>query len=76
MNAFELVFWINSLIQHDNIKAFYNSSLSLKVRDEVLREQHYECQRCKAKSLYSEAVTVHYKKYLRKYLALKRPLRG
>jgi 5-methylcytosine-specific restriction endonuclease McrA len=63
----DLVHWINSLIKHNNIKAFYNSSLWQHVRDEVLDEQHHECERCKAKGIYTEAVTVHHIKYLRKH---------
>jgi 5-methylcytosine-specific restriction endonuclease McrA len=67
VDTIELVEWINKLIHYNNIKAFYNSSLWLKVRSEVLEEQHHECQRCKAKGLYSEAVTVHHIEYLRKH---------
>lgn len=67
MGTNELVQWINYLIQHNNIKAFYNSTLWEHIREEVLNEQHHECQLCKAKGLYSEAVTVHHIKYLRKH---------
>lgn len=67
MEVMELVQWINTLIQNDNIKAFYNSALWKHVREEVLGEQHHECQVCKSKGLYSEAVTVHHIKYLRKH---------
>lgn len=67
MNISELVQWINSLIKHNNIHAFYVNGIWLKVRDEVLNEQHHECQICKAKGIYSEAVTVHHIKYLRQH---------
>lgn len=72
MDTSELVQWINKLIQHHNIKAFYNSSMWLDIRADVLDEQHHECQRCKAKGLYSKAVTVHHIKYLRKHPELAR----
>jgi len=65
MTIIELVHWITSLIKHNNIKAFYNNSLWLEVRADVLEEQHNECQRCKAKGIYSKAITVHHIKYLR-----------
>lgn len=67
MNTKELVQWIRKLIQHNNIKAFYNSVVWQHTRQEVLEEQHHECQRCKIKGLYSEAVTVHHIKYIRKH---------
>lgn len=67
MEVKELVHWINSLIQYHNIKAFYNSALWEHLRQEVLVEQHHECQLCKAKGLYSEAVTVHHIKYVRQH---------
>lgn len=67
MEIKELVQWINKLIQHNNIKAFYNCSRWQHIRKEILEEQHCECQLCKAKGLYNEAVTVHHIKYVRKY---------
>lgn len=67
MDAVEIVQWIDSLIRHNNIKAFYNSALWEHMRQEVLKEQHYECQICKAKGIYTEAVTVHHIKYLRQH---------
>lgn len=65
VNTDELVVWINKLIKYNNVKAFYNSSMWLKVRAEILDEQKDECQVCKGNGLYSEAVTVHHIKYLR-----------
>jgi len=65
MDVKELVEWINKLIHHHNIKAFYNCALWICLRLEVLKDQHSECQLCKAKGLYSEAITVHHIKYVR-----------
>ncbi|MEQ2441584.1 HNH endonuclease [Solibaculum intestinale] len=55
------------LIADDNIHAFYVSPLWLKVSAEVLKEQHYECQRCKKRGRYKRANTVHHNKPVRQY---------
>lgn len=49
MNTKELVTWINELIIEDKIYKFYKSKYFRRLRKEVLREQHFECQRCKEK---------------------------
>ena len=67
MDAEELVVWIKKLIQYHNIKAFYNCGLWENLRLEVLKDQNNECQVCKAKGLYTDAVTVHHVKYVRDY---------
>jgi 5-methylcytosine-specific restriction protein A len=67
MDIFELVQWIKGLINHNNIKAFYNSAVWQHVRQEVLKEQHNECQICKSRGMYVPAVTVHHIKYLRQH---------
>lgn len=67
MNEIELVSWITKLIRDGNIHAFYVSSIWEYRRAEVLKEQNYECQRCKARGTYSEATTVHHIKHLKKY---------
>ena len=63
----ELVVWIIQLIAEDNLHAFYICKAWLHLRDEVLQEQHHECQLCKAKGLYVPATTVHHVKPVRKY---------
>ncbi|SKA99822.1 HNH endonuclease [Caloramator quimbayensis] len=67
MTETELIKWINLLIKNNNIKAFYNSALWEHTRQEVLSEQHYECQICKDKGVYTPAVTVHHIKFLRQH---------
>jgi len=64
VNTTQLVQWINTLIRYHNIKAFYNSALWENLRQEVLEEQHYECQVCKVKS---PAEAVHHVKFLRQH---------
>ncbi|EDS77321.1 Gp54 protein [Clostridium botulinum C str. Eklund] len=66
MTTTELVNWIRKLIQHNNIKAFYNSSQWLSKRAEALERDNNECQKCKAKGLYTEANCVHHKEHVRK----------
>lgn len=44
---------------------FYSWSCWLHTRAEVLKLDHYECQRCKAKGRYSRAVLVHHVKHLK-----------
>lgn len=67
MNNTELVEWIKALIQHKNIKAFYNSMLWLNKRAEALDRDNNECQKCKARGLFSSANCVHHKKHVKKH---------
>lgn len=39
--------WINSLIKEDKLYKFYKSKEFQRLREEVLKEQHFECQNCK-----------------------------
>lgn len=66
MKTTELVHWIKSLIQHNNIKAFYNSGLWEEVRSKALERDNNECQKCKAKGLYGQAQCVHHKEHVKK----------
>lgn len=65
MNNIELVQWIEALIQHKNIKAFYNSGLWLSKRAEALERDNNECQKCKERGLFSPANCVHHKKHVK-----------
>ncbi|OAA94094.1 MULTISPECIES: HNH endonuclease [Clostridium] len=67
MDTVQLVKWINALIRQHNIKAFYNSKLWKCVRIKALERDNNECQKCKAKGLYSEAQCVHHKEHLKKH---------
>lgn len=61
----ELTLWIQKLIAEDNIHAFYVCHAWLHLRADVLKEQHNECQLCKAKGLFIPATTVHHVKTVR-----------
>lgn len=67
MSEIELVKWIISLIQHNNIKAFYNSGVWLSKRAEALDRDNNECQKCKARGGFSPANCVHHKKHVKKH---------
>lgn len=68
--ATELVKWIRRLASNDRIIEFYKSGYWKSARAEALAAQNNECQRCKAKGLYTTADTVHHKIPLRKNPAL------
>lgn len=57
--------WLKGLIRDDNLHAFYTSPLWRKKQAQILKENHYECMRCKKKGMVARARTVHHKKYLR-----------
>ena len=54
-----------SLIASGQEYKFYSWSCWQHTREEVLKLDHYECQRCKAKGRYSRAVLVHHVKHLK-----------
>ena len=49
MDNGELVTWLRYLISINRLDTFYHSKYWNKVKKEVLKEQHYECQHCKEK---------------------------
>lgn len=67
MNTNELVKWINELIEKDELWRFYKSTEFRRLKEEVLREQHYECQECKKLGKITEAEIVHHVQFVRKY---------
>lgn len=65
-----LVIWISQLLKENRLHDFYICKPWRHLRAEVLKEQHFECQHCKAKGQYSPATSVHHKKKLKYYPAL------
>lgn len=59
--------WVQGLIESDNLHEFYTSQSWLNLRAEVLKEDKYECQRCKREGFYEPANTVHHVNPLRKH---------
>lgn len=80
MTEIQLVRWINQLIEDDQLWKFYKSrewsgrSGYAGLKEEVLREQHYECQPCKERGIITRADTVHHVMHVREHpeLALSR----
>lgn len=70
MNTNELVKWINELIDKNELWRFYKSIEFRHLKEEVLREQHYECQECKKLGKITKADTVHHVQFVRKHPAL------
>jgi len=66
-NQDEVGRWVQSLIDADNLHAFYVSDPWIKLRVDVLEEHKYECQRHKDLGFYKRANTVHHVQYVRKY---------
>lgn len=52
--------WIRELIAADKVEYFYYTDEWKALRLQVLQDNHYECQHCKAKGKYTRAVCVHH----------------
>ena len=61
----EMLNWIRGLIRDNKVHEFYASPVWRRLQVQILKENHYECERCKRKGLVVKATTVHHKKYLR-----------
>lgn len=56
---------LNALIGQGREHLFYAWGDWLRVRDDVLKLDNYECQRCKARGRYNKAIIVHHIKHLK-----------
>lgn len=85
MNKSELKTWIKKLIEKDELWRFYKSKEWIKLKESVLKENHYECEECKKKGIITRydvdsdgnkklISTVHHVQFVRKHpeLALSR----
>ena len=61
-----LAVWIRQLIKDGNIYQFYKSNEWLDLRDDVMRDAHYECQHCLLHGKYTRAEMVHHVNEVRK----------
>lgn len=70
--------WIKKLISSGNTAPFYNTPEWKRLREEIFKDTHYECERCAARGLVSTnskmlpkdkriRLVAHHKKYLRQY---------
>lgn len=62
----EEIRYVKKCIEED-IHRFYIWGPWKQIRKKVLKMDHGECQRCKAKGRYSRATTVHHENYVRKH---------
>lgn len=75
MTEIELIIWINKLIQEDKLYRFYKNKVWIQLKNEVLKEQHNECQDCKIngkiingkKEFIIPAETVHHEKFVKDF---------
>ena len=67
MQQHELTIWINELIDKNELWRFYKSKEFMSLKEEVLLEQHYECQECKKQGIITKADTVHHVQFVRKH---------
>ena len=58
--------WIRGLISQGKLHLFYISAVWRRTRERALKQQHYECQRCKVKGRYERATVAHHRQYLRR----------
>ena len=58
--------WIRQLIREDKIYLFYKSDDWLELRDDVMKDAHYECQYCLKNGIYKRAEMVHHINEVRK----------
>ena len=58
--------WIRQLIREDKIYLFYKTDDWLELRDDVMRDAHYECQQCLKNGIYKRAEMVHHINEVRK----------
>lgn len=54
-------------IKNGNVRKFYKSTVWRHKRQEILKRDNFECQRCKREGKFSKAEVVHHIKHLRKF---------
>ena len=78
MNKKDTAIWIRELIEADKLYKFYKSKEWIKLKEEVMQEQHYECQECLKNGILTtidrenneenkRKLTVHHVQYVKKY---------
>lgn len=59
--------FVKECIRQDDLHSFYVSGLWKRIRKEVLKMDHNECQRCKARKIYTKATTVHHVNHVKQH---------
>ena len=65
MTPEQLEQWIKRLIAEDKLYKFYKSREWRELSDAVMKENNYECQKCKAKGIHTKARSVHHVQWVR-----------
>lgn len=58
---------IKELIKENKLYKFYKSKEWQQLKEQVLKENHYECAWCKEKGKIAKAETVHHVQYVKKH---------
>lgn len=58
---------IRKLIEENTLYKFYKSKAWKKLREEILKKNHYECEWCRKKGKIVKAETVHHIQYVKKH---------
>ena len=61
---------LQRLIDESKTDNFYQLAVWKRMREQVMKHDHYECQLCKAKGRYRKGVIVHHVKHLKQFPAL------
>ena len=59
--------WIGELIRSGKLYLFYKSPEWLALRNEVMTDHHFECERCEEQGKLTRADTVHHEYEVRKH---------
>lgn len=77
MNNQELSTWIRKLIEENKLYKFYKSKEWIELKEEVMKDQHYECQECLKQGILTtrsdeqedikNKLTVHHVQFVKNY---------
>lgn len=59
--------WLHELIRSGDTSLFYLTEEWGILREQKCENEHYECERCRAKGIHETGNIVHHKKYLKQY---------
>ena len=59
--------WIEKLIKENRLYSFYKSKEWRHLKEEILKENNYECAMCRESGKVTKAETVHHVQHVKKY---------
>ena len=60
INKHVTIEWLIELIRSGNTAPFYNTREWYELRELKKKNEHYECERCRARGIHSKGDTVHH----------------